>query len=518
MFLAPKKAGKIVISEKHKASEQMPFYFEKEDVAMFNIAKSEDEKQYIFGWAQVSKTADGQLIEDWQHDVVEPEDLEEAAYNHVLNFRSTGEQHKPELRGKGKLIESCMFTEEKQKAIGIPAGTVPIGWWVGYHIEDKEAWAKVKAGEYTMFSVEGTGVREEIKDSVAKSYEELMKYNPYHDAKGRFSSRNSHTSFSPGKNPATAASSIARENAARQKDGVPGLVTGAYSMMDKVTYGENLDKYLKSKQDDGIKQTKAPDKAGKSVKWSNMTDDEFVNKLEDYMPGINDIIEKGWAKDHDQFSFIDTSLNGDMVLSDIYTARGYHGKPQVVDKDTIKDYINTNGTPELYRGMHTSSNGQTGSEKQERFNNDDLHFAGLGVLGNGTYAAETPKNTPSYGRNPGLGVARSYARSRGGDRTESCARLTLEKGTKTAAYTTIERQQIDFQGALRRAYLNGKISQEKYNKTYVVTSDVGRFAALRGYEAWYDKTGAHSGASRTAPYWVIANRSKVIVQKERYDA
>ena len=42
----------------------------------FKIAKSDDDKMLAFGWANVSITADGELIEDYQEDIIEPEELE----------------------------------------------------------------------------------------------------------------------------------------------------------------------------------------------------------------------------------------------------------------------------------------------------------------------------------------------------------------------------------------------------------------------------------------------------------
>lgn len=151
----------------------------------FTIAKTEPDKMLVFGWGSVAVDADGTQIEDLQGDMIDPEDLEKAAYDHVLNFRSTGERHDPRLRRKGRLVESCVFTKEKQAAIGIPPGTVPEGWWVGYKIDDPEAWEKIKSGEYQSFSVEGKGERTPIeKAQVAKSYAEMRKFNPYHDARG----------------------------------------------------------------------------------------------------------------------------------------------------------------------------------------------------------------------------------------------------------------------------------------------------------------------------------------------
>ena len=108
-------------------------------------------------------TVDGEQLEDRQHDIIDPEDLEEAAYDYVLNFGDAGEEHIDSLRKKGKLVESCVFTKEKQKALGIPDGVVPEGWWIGFKIEDDAAWEKVKDGTYRMFSIEGTATREPVE-------------------------------------------------------------------------------------------------------------------------------------------------------------------------------------------------------------------------------------------------------------------------------------------------------------------------------------------------------------------
>jgi len=125
----------------------------------YTIAKMDEDRRLVFGWASISYTADGEHLEDLQHDLIDPEDMEESAYEYVLNFRDTGELHNPDLRKKGRLVESVVFTTEKMKAMGIPEGILPIGWWVGFKIDDDEAWEKVKNGTYRMFSVEGTGQR-----------------------------------------------------------------------------------------------------------------------------------------------------------------------------------------------------------------------------------------------------------------------------------------------------------------------------------------------------------------------
>ena len=135
----------------------------------YTVMKTDDDKRLVFGWASISITVDGEQLEDRQQDMIDPEDLEEAAYEYVLNFRDTGEEHISTMRKKGKLVESCVFTAEKQKAMGIPEGTIPVGWWIGFKIDDDAAWEKVKNGTYRMFSIEGRANREPVEKHVPGS-------------------------------------------------------------------------------------------------------------------------------------------------------------------------------------------------------------------------------------------------------------------------------------------------------------------------------------------------------------
>lgn len=128
----------------------------------FQIKKSDNDRRLAFGWANISLTESGEQIEDWQQDMIDPEDLEQAAYNFVELYREGGEMH--ERGGVAVLIESMIFTEEKMKALGIPEGTLPVGWWIGFKVLDDDVWEKVKDGIYTMFSIEGEAERVEVKD------------------------------------------------------------------------------------------------------------------------------------------------------------------------------------------------------------------------------------------------------------------------------------------------------------------------------------------------------------------
>lgn len=130
------------------------------DVRVYKV----ESEGLVFGWANVALTADGQTVLDAHADTIEADVLEKAAYEFVLKFgnAATGVMHQgPSV---GRLVESMMFTAEKAEALGIPADSLPTGWWVGMKIDDPEVFAKVKDGTYPMFSIQGLAEREEIDD------------------------------------------------------------------------------------------------------------------------------------------------------------------------------------------------------------------------------------------------------------------------------------------------------------------------------------------------------------------
>jgi len=131
-----------------------------EPIIEVDISKINDDQHLAFGWANVSLKADGEVPLDWQGDITAPSVLEKAAYGFVLKHRTTGEMHYGEA--KGFLVESVMFTKAKMAAMGIPEGTVPEGWWVGFYIPDDEVCEKIKTGAYKMFSIQGRAKRLKI--------------------------------------------------------------------------------------------------------------------------------------------------------------------------------------------------------------------------------------------------------------------------------------------------------------------------------------------------------------------
>ena len=151
------KNRKEGLPEKNKASPG--------DIAggKFSITKSDNGRHLVFGWASIAIKNNGEVVKDWQEDIIEPAELENAAYGFVELYREGGEMH--ERGGAAVLVESVVFTKEKAEAMGIPEGILPTGWWIGFKVLDEDVWEKVKDGTYSMFSIEGTAERVEEEDS-----------------------------------------------------------------------------------------------------------------------------------------------------------------------------------------------------------------------------------------------------------------------------------------------------------------------------------------------------------------
>ena len=126
----------------------------------FKVAKANDSEGLVSGWANVAVNADGSLPLDWQDDIIRPETLEKAAINFMMDYRSSGAMHEGD--SKGIVVESIVFTKEKQAAIGIPEGTIPEGWFITVKILDPVVFEQVKNGTFKMFSIQGHAKRVEL--------------------------------------------------------------------------------------------------------------------------------------------------------------------------------------------------------------------------------------------------------------------------------------------------------------------------------------------------------------------
>jgi hypothetical protein len=120
------------------------------------IIKVDEDQHLVFGWASVASEND-QPVVDSQGDLLDEATLEKAAYEFVLSSRRGGVMHRAII---GKLVESIVFTKEKQKALGIDLGQA--GWFVGFKIDDPLVWQRVKNGDFAGFSIHGRARRMDI--------------------------------------------------------------------------------------------------------------------------------------------------------------------------------------------------------------------------------------------------------------------------------------------------------------------------------------------------------------------
>ena len=121
------------------------------------ISKLDLEKQIVYGWASVVEK-DGKAVVDHQGDIISIDEIEKAAHQFLTDCRVAGDSHI--TKGVGHLVESIVFSNELQKALGIDLGQA--GWFVGFKVTSDEVWKRIKKGELSMFSIGGSGKRTEI--------------------------------------------------------------------------------------------------------------------------------------------------------------------------------------------------------------------------------------------------------------------------------------------------------------------------------------------------------------------
>jgi hypothetical protein len=126
-----------------------------------DIAKIDTVQQNVFGWAYITHGTDGSVNIDKSGDFVDdPEELEKGAYDYVLNSRQGDADH-TNVKGS-TLIESIVFTPDKIAKMGLAPDAIPVGWWLGFHVEDAPTWERVVKGELKAFSVHGKGIRSKV--------------------------------------------------------------------------------------------------------------------------------------------------------------------------------------------------------------------------------------------------------------------------------------------------------------------------------------------------------------------
>jgi hypothetical protein len=151
------KAKKAADKVKEQVQKNVDIVWEGE------FSKFDMDKRQVFGWASIVEM-NGEPVVDLQGDYIPPEEMEKAAYEYVQKSRKGGDMHRREGEQAfhaSEMIESFIVTPEKIEKMGLPAGSLPTGWWVGYQVHDDDTWNLVKSGRRTGFSIHGRGKRKE---------------------------------------------------------------------------------------------------------------------------------------------------------------------------------------------------------------------------------------------------------------------------------------------------------------------------------------------------------------------
>ena len=126
------------------------------------ISKIQPENRRWWGWAYISKRADGSQVVDHSGDVVDTDEtraaLEDAFYRYVRDSGAGDDQH--QFFGSSRVIEALAMTKDKAALMGIDQD-VPEGLWVGFEATDTpqgdELWSKIKSGDRRQMSIVGRG-------------------------------------------------------------------------------------------------------------------------------------------------------------------------------------------------------------------------------------------------------------------------------------------------------------------------------------------------------------------------
>ena len=115
------------------------------------IIKADDEKRLVFGVVLEPHTV------DLQGDVLDLDTIEKAAYNYLVSSRVVGDGHSQQA--KAEVVESYLAPADME----LGGQSISKGSWVMVvHVSDDELWSAVKSGDYTGFSIGGTGARKEF--------------------------------------------------------------------------------------------------------------------------------------------------------------------------------------------------------------------------------------------------------------------------------------------------------------------------------------------------------------------
>lgn len=239
-----------------------------------------------------------------------------------------------------------------------------------------------------------------------------------------------------------------------------------------------------------------------------------------YRPGRD--ISDSAAYDRISAKLNNKRFGEDPALAEVLDQQGFNGHPHVVSRDEFDRQVAEGAVTEVWRGL----NGPDGvaHDYAEAYRSGE-HFPGVGVYGNGTYVAyERADADRSAGRwEPG---STSGVMLRIGLRSDARVisieelRALHKKDARQHAAGVARAAELDEQ--MRRAAERATTTEQRIaiyaefgakkaqalGDRYLASRDIGRFAALLGYDA-IDIRGGQGGDQM-----VILNRTAAVVQED----
>ena len=182
--------------------------------------------------------------------------------------------------------------------------------------------------------------------------------------------------------------------------------------------------------------------------------------------------------------------NGDARLGKIMEMQGFDGNPHVVDDAELDSYVN-NGEVEVLRGV------EGGHGYAEQFQDGPL-YAGEGVYGNGTYTSRVDPSA-SY-QDSAQRSAEEFAKDDG-----QVLRMSIKADARIAEYDQIAVEMKQYSNDLMEKALDSG-HYRKQAPFIHTTKDVGRYAAMKGYDAIRIPRGNPNGANDCEQF-IILNRT-----------
>lgn len=334
----------------------------------------------------------------------------------------------------------------------------------------------------------------------------VEKFNPFHDALGRFANKMGFKTYSANPKMRAAQPSIIRSARAGH---------GRTANVHRESKGENVGQnyaWMRGQPIPGRpanSQTSAPTRnrqqTQKPAQKPTQNPPAQQKPAAQAKPGTvaagkaqNAVDGKDLAG---KFRFNDNST--DYSIEQVIKAQGFDGKPTLTsDKAAFASACKASNFI-AKRGVGATDQ-RTLDAYDQALKTGDFYVkcSGGSVHGYGMYAASVAANgrNAKFGIRDAEGTAQAYA---AGSRAQKIYTMTLDKSAKIGDEYTLKQQMR------RDTEFQNVCNASKMNSWY--TQDVGVYAAYKGYDAYIANSGRSSTSGSSSDYTVILNRSKVII-------